>query len=556
MKLNYIKLENWKCFNKETFTFNNSMNLIWKINGSGKTSMLQAINFCLFGKRPDGLSFDNLRNDLSKQCKLELSFSHNFEDYIIKREFGKKSLVEMTKNGELIARSVSDLDSVIESIIPQSLADGLWGNNSLALSPILKTDYLFDILETEFREPLAVKRYFLDEKNIAQKQVSSLKKASGEQEITEDDINKVNKEIEELEEKIKSKVFIDDKEVIKAKQCQSEYPQYEEYKNKFNKLETPKYDIDLARRLNNLLKSENIKTPEHWNSYFSNIEKEIELEKSKSKELHPLTKYPKATIQSMMKESEDSGKCVFCGGKYHSFELDYDKVDQDKIERLEEKLKDKEYDFTEILKSANYYGLQKKVKDLEYLDTFDWKSILEKYDEESKQLYQDLEDKKQEFEQLKNDFARITELLKWQKEYDNQKENIAITEQYINEAKSYYSNALLQKANEYLGKINPRYSNLHIDDGVYKVLVYTEDYSNVSYLPVMSLSAGEKIIMALILILSVRDIFASDIPLIMDECFVNLDKNNLTMVEQILKKDLGQWLIVSHDINFAEALKV
>jgi ATPase subunit of ABC transporter with duplicated ATPase domains len=42
----------------------------------------------------------------------------------------------------------------------------------------------------------------------------------------------------------------------------------------------------------------------------------------------------------------------------------------------------------------------------------------------------------------------------------------------------------------------------------------------------------------------------------MDECFVNLDKNNLTMVEQILKKDNGQWLIVSHDINFAEALKV
>ena len=62
--------------------------------------------------------------------------------------------------------------------------------------------------------------------------------------------------------------------------------------------------------------------------------------------------------------------------------------------------------------------------------------------------------------------------------------------------------------------------------------------------------------MALILILSIRDLFASDIPLIMDECFVNLDKNNLTMVEQILKKDLGQWLIVSHDINFAEALKV
>lgn len=555
MKLNYIKLENWKCFTKKEVLFNENLNILNWPNGVGKSSTLQAIAFLLFGKRPDGLSFDSLRNNLDKQCKLELGFTHNFEEYIIKKEFGKKSVVECTKNGELVARSAGDLDALIEDILPQSLAEGLWGNNSLALSPILKTDYLFDILETEFKEPLNIKQYFLNERSVAQKQVSSLKKTISGQEITEEEITKVKNEIDELEKKIKSKVFVDDADVVKAKQCKVDYPQYMGYKEKLNSLK-PDYDIELARRLNNLLKSENITTKEHWDSYFSNIEKELQLEKSKSAKLHPLTKYPKSTVASMIKESEESGKCIFCGGDFHSFELDYNQIDLDKIEELEDKLKDKQYDFDKIINSATYYGIQKKVNDFAYLDEFDWKSILEKYDEESKQLYNDLETKKEEYEQLKQEFAKVTELLKWQKEYDNQKENIAITEQYINEAKQYYSNALLQKANEYLEKINPRYSNLHIDEGIYKVLVYTEDYSNVSYLPIMSLSAGEKIIMALILILSVRDLFASDIPLIMDECFVNLDKNNLTMVEQILKKDSGQWLIVSHDINFAEALKV
>lgn len=554
MKLNYIKLENWKCFTKEKFDFNNNINILNRSNGTGKTSMLQAISYCLFGKRPDGLSFDNLRNDLDKQCKLELSFTHNFEDYLIKREFGKRSVVEIYKNGDLQGRSVSDLDSIISKIIPQSLAEGLWGNNSLALSPILKTDYLFDILETEFQEPLAIKQYFLTNRSVAQKQISSLKKVITGQVVTEDEINQVKQEIKELENKIKDKVFVNDDDVSRARSCKAEYPKYLSLKNKLSEI-TAFYDIDTARRLNNFLRSENITTLEHWNSYFANVEKEILLEKSKSAKLHPLTKYPKNIVDQMMRESERTGKCLFCGNDYHPFTINYDQIDMDKIERLEKVLEDKQYDFPKLVESIDYYRVERQVENLKYLDEWDWQSVLDRYDAESKKLYVDLEAKKDEFDRLNQEFGRASELLRWQKNYDEQKENIAITEQYIDEAKQYYANALINKANEYLKVINPRYSNLHIDDGVYKVLVYTEDFSNVSYLPIMSLSAGEKIIMALILILSVRDLFANDIPLIFDECFVNLDSQNLLQVEEIIKRDFGQWVIVSHDINFAEALE-
>ena len=95
--------------------------------------------------------------------------------------------------------------------------------------------------------------------------------------------------------------------------------------------------------------------------------------------------------------------------------------------------------------------------------------------------------------------------------------------------------------------INPRYTDLCIKDGVYKAMVWNEDFTEEKELPVGSLSNGEKTTVALALILAIRDLFMPDLPLVMDESFVNLDAVNLEAVKEIIRKDNSQWIVVSHD---------
>ena len=550
MILTSIDIKNWKCFEHKTLDFDRNLNSINWVNGSGKSSLIQAIIISLFNQRPNGLSFDDLRNDLNKSCEIKLYFTHNGSDYIVDRAFGKSSKSELYRDGELISRTVKETQDLIDKMLPQSLAEGLWGHNALSLSPILKTEYLFDILENEFKEPLEIKKYFQTEKTAAQKRLSSLKKTITNQDITEEQVNNVKKELDELIKKADANSDLTNmNDVVKAKDYESKYPDYIKLKDEFAKM-SAKYDIDESRRLNNLLKSKNITTKEHWNSYFENIEKEIEIEKHKLSDLHPLTKYPKNVIDSILKESKKENKCIVCGGEYHEIKLDYDKIDQDKIDRLENELKDKDYDFIELVKSIKYYATEKKVNDLAYLDEWDWKSVLDNFNEERNEIIKQRNAKKEEYERLKVELAEVTELLKVQKEYDNAKECIEITEQYIDEAKAYYSNSIVTEASKKLNKINPRYEHLTVDDGVYKVLVYTEDFSNCSYLPVASLSAGEKTLISLCLILTVRDMFIPEVPLIFDESFAALDASNSRNIQELIQKDYGQWIIVSHGFDF------
>ena len=86
-----------------------------------------------------------------------------------------------------------------------------------------------------------------------------------------------------------------------------------------------------------------------------------------------------------------------------------------------------------------------------------------------------------------------------------------------------------------------------MENGIYKAKIWDKDFTKLSILPVQSLSNGEKTCAALALILAIRDLFMPELPLIMDESFVNLDADNLAAVKTIINNDTNQWIIVSHD---------
>ena len=540
MILNSIDITNWKCFDHKKMDFDKFTLLNWK-NGEGKTSLIQAIVLCLFDKRPDNLDFASLIKDPDKTTKIVLNFTHNATTYIVEREIGKTSGYRVFKNEELISRTAADSKKILEKIISPSVLTSLWGCAPLAESNVLSTTYLFEILEEEFKEPLEIKQYFNTDKSYNQKHKSTLEKQITNQNVTQEEIDKLKAELDSIEEKIKSKAFISDAEVIKAKQAKEDFKKY----NDLLKQLAPSvpYDRELCVRLKTYGT-----TAEEWEKHFDDLEKQLAFEKSKSV-ASPLSKYPKNVITALINESKcNYDTCALCGAKnFKEPTINYDAIDNDKIQKIERELEDKRYTFSDFLVSAKYWSLKKQIEQVEYSKDIDFDTIINNYSEETNNLYTEYEQKKSTYANLDKDLAKINELLEATKNYELDKTCIQIVEEYIKQAKEYYADEIVKKAASIVTSINTRYVDLFMENGIYKARIWDKDFKKLSVLPVQSLSNGERTCAALALILAIRDLFMPDLPLIMDESFVNLDADNLAAVKTIIHADSNQWIIVSHD---------
>ena len=543
MYINSIEMVNWKCFDHKKVDFDRLTLLNWK-NGEGKTSLIQAIVLCLFDKRPDGLDYASLV-DVEKPTKIILKFTNNAQTYVVEREVGKTSSYKLFKNEELIARTNKDCKAELSKIIPDSVLTSLWGYEPLSVSNVLNSSYLYNILETEFSESLDIRQYFVNDKSYNQKHKSTLEKNITNQKVTKADIDNFKTELDDIEAKIKEKAFVSDNDVIKAKKAKEDSVEYNKIKAELDNCLPFTYDRETCLKLKAFGKTE-----EEWNNYFSNIESELKAEKSKSA-ASPLIKYPKSTIAQLINESKcNDNKCILCGGNFIEPKLNYDTIDNAKIQRLENILKDKEenhWNFRLFYESTRYWHFMKLLDPVKYVETYDYQSVLDSYNEETNKLYKDYEEKKLKFESLDKDFAKINELLLATEAYDKDKKCIEIVDEYIEQAKAYYAAEIVKNATEIIKKINTRYTEILIENGVYKARLFDKDFKKESVLAVQSLSKGEKTMVALALILSIRNLFMPKLPLIMDESFANLDANNVEAIKQIIHEDANQWIIVSHD---------
>lgn len=543
MIINSIEMRNWKCFEKKKITFDRLTLLNWK-NGEGKTSVIQAIILCLFDKRPDNLDFASLV-DVEKESKLVLNFTYNASTYIVEREVGKTSAYKVYKDEELISRTRADSKTILSKIISESVLTSLWGYEPLSVSNVLNTNYLYEILNDEFKLPLDLKQYFNSEKTYAQKRKSSLEKQITNQKITKEDIDKLKEELDRISEKIKEKAFVSDGEIVKAKKAKEDFEEYKKLKAELDKCLPFTYDRETCLKLKAFGK-----TQEEWDAYFENIKEQLRVEKAKTSG-SPLIKYPKTTISSLINESKSNGnKCILCGGEFHEPKIDYDIADNAKIQRLEAILQEKDdnnWNFQQLVESMRYWHFVKLLNPVEYSADYDFETVLNNYNKETNDLYKIFEEKTREYESQNKDFAKIAELLEATKDYDKDKACINIIDQFIAQAKEYYANNITKDATVILHNINSRYLRLFIDNGVYKVELYDKDFTKVSVLAVQSLSKGERTIVALSLILTIRDMFMKDLPLIMDESFANLDANNVDSIKRLINEDTSQWIIVSHD---------
>ncbi|MDJ0555121.1 MAG: AAA family ATPase [Microcoleaceae cyanobacterium MO_207.B10] len=137
LKLRSIRLKNWKCYQNQEIKFNlNTDKQIWIVfgqNGFGKTSLLEAIQWCLYGAKviSDSKLLDHFNRVIVKknpnlEISVELVFEHNGDIYnisrVAKREIqgetvrAKVELPVINKNG----KNIRDVPEKIEELLPNS----------------------------------------------------------------------------------------------------------------------------------------------------------------------------------------------------------------------------------------------------------------------------------------------------------------------------------------------------------------------------------------------------------------------------------------------------
>lgn len=122
-----IALKNWKSHLDSEFEFTSGVNALMGIMGSGKSSVMQAISFALFGTFPSHqtkkVSLDDLimtKPQKKKKAEIELEFSIDDDNYYIRRvlEYGKGTThAEIRKNKQLLDVNPQGVTKEVERIL-------------------------------------------------------------------------------------------------------------------------------------------------------------------------------------------------------------------------------------------------------------------------------------------------------------------------------------------------------------------------------------------------------------------------------------------------------
>ncbi len=113
-----VRLKNWRSHYDTNLRFDKGTNVIIGINGAGKSSVLEAIFFALFGPPEKGY-YERVLREGSTEGTVELVFEINGKEYSVKRVFSAKGqkLAELRGAKTVITGRPKDVDAEIVKII-------------------------------------------------------------------------------------------------------------------------------------------------------------------------------------------------------------------------------------------------------------------------------------------------------------------------------------------------------------------------------------------------------------------------------------------------------
>lgn len=130
MIIDRLTLRNFKRFRNETIEFSDGITGILGNNGTGKSSIVQAIFFALYGVRATGIAPDYIVSSFAApkdKCEVKLEFSVDGEQYTVIRTFKKGKSVqhdaEFYRNGKLSAKEVGPVEAEVRRTLGMGPVD-------------------------------------------------------------------------------------------------------------------------------------------------------------------------------------------------------------------------------------------------------------------------------------------------------------------------------------------------------------------------------------------------------------------------------------------------
>jgi len=130
MIIDRLVLKNFKRFRSEEIRFNDGITGILGNNGTGKSSIVTAIFFALYGVQATGIAPDYIVSSFAspkEKCEVRLDFRIGGDSYTVVRTFkkGKSASHDATfhKEGKLIATGVSPVDDAVKRTLGMGAVD-------------------------------------------------------------------------------------------------------------------------------------------------------------------------------------------------------------------------------------------------------------------------------------------------------------------------------------------------------------------------------------------------------------------------------------------------
>lgn len=517
MKITRLQLSNWKCFADELSLDFNTIEIFSFPNGSGKTAVLEAVMYGLYGKcdKPQ----ETYQNHEGQTC-VNLHFEVDGLTYQLEREFPKKKAT-LYQEGKPFIEGINEIFAYIDSIAPYNLIKRLWFKGDIAENEVLTFKFFKDeILSEQLKEPTAIYKYLTSEiRHLTQEQKA----------ITIDetlrDKKTVEDEIKEIEDTLKERISVPDARYQQALQAQQACQEA-------SQLEKPSFDIQTIRQ---------------WESIdIASLEQALqkEIEKYVDEDLALLSEQ---TLRAVLNANIKQHKCVVCSGEFSEKRSSYIQdvlkkgfKSEDAIENIKEQIAfKKQHTQAEIDQAKHWYELKSIFE-----SCADFKTIIQNYQKKNDDLWKIKEDLQRELTLIVHNEEAIKRHGALEKQIKDDKTQKAFVQQYIDETTSTYTAILFSKANACLSSINPKYSNLCL---VESELALNKENTQ---LFVSQLSRGEKTMCALALITTIRDMFTPDAPLIFDESFSALSSENTQGVIAYLADSFSQIFVVTHSSDW------
>jgi len=409
---------------------NKNVTMIHGENGIGKTTLLNAILWCLFEtltpdfeRKNELISHEALKNDKNSNAYVKLIFNHENEQYESQRKVWANGatvhkLFNIDNNNY---KEIPNPNAFVNSILPKEMAEYFFfhGEGISSISDKNKGEKfrraVRDILGFTFAEEAqkdlkAIKKKYTKQSNELYKQNAELKQAADKKERAEESIDNLTEELEKLKEK---KQDLDTKEEDIIQKLQNtgsdQAKKYQEQLNKLNK----EYKDALTSRSSIQLERQDMIQKYGWTIFGKKVaQQDLSFIDSSAFKGRIPAPYQETFVQDLLEE----GKCI-CGR-----EIKQNSDEWNNVSRLLEKANTAQ--ISQRLMRAR--SIASNI--LERSDEFDdeIKKIEERrsnLDKRIQSLKHDIDDVNNKLESIDND--KVTRLTEQKRKINNDKEAVS-----------------------------------------------------------------------------------------------------------------------------------